>query len=53
MKWFEYIIMIVAIGLVILPVVLQIVKKKKGKPTCSCGCSECSNCACCAKKIVK
>ena len=28
MKWFEYIIMIVAIGLVFLPFILKIVKKK-------------------------
>ena len=36
MKWFEYIIMIVAIGLVFLPFILKIVNKKKGKPGCSC-----------------
>ena len=29
MKWFEYIIMIVAIGLVFLPFILKIVNKKK------------------------
>ncbi|MCI5938389.1 MAG: FeoB-associated Cys-rich membrane protein [Bacilli bacterium] len=53
MKWFEYIIIVVAIGLFLLPFILQIIKKKKGKPSCSCGCSECSRCDCCSKKLMK
>ncbi len=45
MKWYEYIIMIIAIGLVILPFVLNHLNKKKGKSTCGCGCDKCSaNC---------
>ena len=34
MKWFEPIIIIVAIGLVLLPIFLQIKNKKKGKSSC-------------------
>ena len=41
MEWFEYIIMFLAIGLVILPFVLNKKNKKKGK--CSCG----GDCGCC------
>ena len=31
MKWYEYIILIVAIGLVVLPFILKYFNKKKGK----------------------
>lgn len=41
MKWYEYIIAIVAIGLAILPIILNKRNKKNGKSTCSCGCSSC------------
>ena len=44
MKWFEPIIAIVAIFLVILPIILKIISHKKGNNSCSCGC------ACCTKK---
>lgn len=43
MKWFEPLIAIVAIGLVLLPIILKIVDKKKRKAKCSCGC-DCSSC---------
>lgn len=42
MKWYEYIIAIVAIGLVILPIILNTRRKKKGKSSCGCGCESCS-----------
>lgn len=44
MKWFEPIIAIIAIGLVILPIILRIIRKKNNKGTCS------SNCCCCDKR---
>ena len=42
MKWFEPIIAIVAIFLVVFPIILSIRNKRKGKSSCGCGCSECS-----------
>ena len=42
MKWFEPIIIIVAILLVVLPFAHEIKKTIKGKTSCSCGCKECS-----------
>ncbi|MFR5892214.1 MAG: FeoB-associated Cys-rich membrane protein [Bacilli bacterium] len=40
MKWYEYIILIVAIGLVVLPFILKYFNKK-GKTSCGCECSSC------------
>ena len=31
MEWFEYIIIVVAVSLVLLPIVLRIINKKRGK----------------------
>ncbi len=42
MKWFEYIIIIVAIGLVLLPFIINYKNRKQGKTSCGCKCSECS-----------
>lgn len=53
MKWFGYIIMIVAIGLVFLPFILKIVNKKKGKPGCSSGCCCCPHRESCCKVVKK
>lgn len=53
MKWFEYIIMIVAIGLVFLPLILKIINKKKGKPGCSSGCCCCPHRESCCKVAKK
>ena len=44
MKWFEPIIAIIAIFLVLLPIIIKIIEKKKGNSKCSCGCD------CCSKK---
>lgn len=41
MEWFEYIIIIIAIGLVVLPIFLSIKNKKKGKSSC---CGSCNSC---------
>lgn len=49
MKWFEYIIMIAAIGLVFLPFILKFINKRKGKPSCSLGCCCCPNRNSCCK----
>ena len=51
MKWFEYIIIIVAVFLVVFPIVSHFVKKKKGTLKCECGHlqSECiGNCSKCS-----
>ena len=37
MEWFEYLIMVAAILLVILPIYLKVRAYKKHKPTCGCG----------------
>ena len=43
------IILIVVCALVVVGVAVSyIVKKRKGKPTCDCGCSDCSACPHCA-----
>ena len=42
MKWFEPIIAIVAVFLVVFPIILSIRNRRKGKSSCGCGCSECS-----------
>ena len=43
MKWFEPLIALAAIGLVLLPIILKIINHKNGKSTCSCGC-DCTSC---------
>ncbi len=43
MKWFEYLIIIVMVFLVILPFILNHINKKKGKSSCGCGCDKCSS----------
>ena len=42
MKWFEPIIASFAAFLVVLPLILNIINKKRGKHNCSCGCQDCS-----------
>lgn len=44
MKFWEYILIVVMVGLVFLPFILNYINKKKGKPTCS------SGCCCCPQK---
>lgn len=51
MEWYEYLIIVVAIFLVVAPIVGYFVKKKKGTLKCECGHlqSECTgNCASCS-----
>ena len=42
MQWFEPIIIIIAISLVVIPFALEIKKAIIGKSTCVCGCSGCN-----------
>ena len=42
MKWFEPIIIIIAISLVVIPFALEIKKAITGKGTCACGCGGCN-----------
>ncbi len=48
MKWFEYIIIAIAIMLVILPFLLNKINRKKNKGSC-CNCSLCPFKCCCEK----
>lgn len=41
MEWFEYLIIVIAIGLVALPIVLEIKNRKQGKKGCGCKCDGC------------
>lgn len=42
--------LIVFCGVVVIGVVVsRIVRKKKGKSSCDCGCSDCASCAYCAE----
>lgn len=53
MEWFEYLIILLALFLVILPIILKIRDKKKGKMNCGCGMSckgDCNNCPLCHRK---
>ena len=43
MEWFEPLIAIFAISLVMLPIIKKVIDKKKGKS--SCGCSDCDGCS--------
>lgn len=43
MQWYEYLIIVGAIGIVILPIVLAIINKKRGKVSCGCSCSACAS----------
>ena len=51
MEWFEYLIALAAIGLVILPIVLKIVNKKRGRTSSACGCTSCSECNKCYQNL--
>ena len=44
MKWFEPIIAVIAVFFAVLPFIIAIRNHKKGRNSCSCGCS------CCSKK---
>lgn len=44
MKWFEPIIAICAISLVVLPIILKVIRRKKGESNCS------GACCCCEKR---
>ncbi len=51
MEWYEYVIIVVAVALVIAPIIAHFVKKKKGTLKCECGHlqSECvGNCSACS-----
>lgn len=58
MEWFEYLIIVIAISLVVTPIIIHFVQKKNGTLKCECGhyVKECvGNCSICkdAKKIIK
>ncbi len=56
MKWFEPIIIIIAVLLVIIPFAREFYKASKHKSSCTCGCGACGKkdkCLCNFKKIVK
>lgn len=47
MKPLEIVLIIACVAIVVGVVVSRIIKKKKGIPTCDCGCDGCSGCSCC------
>ena len=50
MKIFLEVLLIVAcVAIVVGVVISHIVRKKKGKSSCDCGCSDCASCAYCAE----
>lgn len=58
MEWFEYLIIIAVVSIVVLPIIIHFVQKKNGTLKCECGhyVRECvGNCSICsdAKKITK
>lgn len=53
MEWFEYIIIVVAVGLVLLPIALKIINKKRGKSSCASGCCCCPHREGCCSSINK
>lgn len=49
MKWFEPLIALAAVSLVVLPIILKIKSHKKGQSSCGCSCADCSKKdTCCA-----
>ncbi|MCR4726379.1 MAG: FeoB-associated Cys-rich membrane protein [Clostridia bacterium] len=49
MKVFEILLIVFCAAIVIGVIAARIVRKKKGKPSCDCGCSDCSCCSACQK----
>jgi len=49
MKVFEIVLIVFCAAIVIGVIAAKIVRKKKGKPSCDCGCSDCAGCAACQK----
>ncbi len=48
MEWLWYVLLIGGCSAIVVGVVAsRIIAKKKGKPSCDCGCSGCSACAYC------
>ncbi len=52
MQWYEILIIVVAAAFVVGVAVWSVVRRKKGKTDCGCGCSGCAGCSLCntAKK---
>lgn len=48
MFW-DYVIIVFAVGVVASVVISSIIAKKKGKSGCGCDCSSCSACSACRK----
>lgn len=49
MSWWEILIIVLAAGFVVGVAVTTVIRKKKGKMGCDCGCSSCPHCAACHK----
>ncbi len=47
MTWYEILIIVLAAAFVIGVVVWQIVRRRRGKGGCDCGCSSCAGCPAC------
>lgn|GEM_PF-765104 len=53
MEWFEYIIIVVAVFLLVLPFILAIIRKRQGKSCCSCECLNKGSCSSCPFKRIQ
>ncbi len=53
MTWYEILIIVLSAAFVLGVAAWQIIRRKKGKGGCDCGCNGCSGCPRCAEKDAK
>ncbi len=53
MHWYEILVIALAAAFVIGVCIWQIIRKKRGKGGCDCGCSTCAHCSHCKPKEAK
>lgn len=50
MQWYEILIIVLAAAFVVGVAIWSVIRRKKGKTDCGCGCSGCSGCSGCKPK---
>ncbi|MDE6412195.1 MAG: FeoB-associated Cys-rich membrane protein [Clostridia bacterium] len=50
MNWYEILVIVLATAFVVGVCIWQIIRKKKGKGGCDCGCTTCAHCSRCKPK---
>ena len=53
MKAFEILLIVFCVAVVVGVIAARIVRKKKGKPSCDCGCDGCAGCAACRERFLQ